>query len=73
MTSAPCNGPAWARPGSWRGCDWSLGEMDRSFVVVRAPRQFVVLLDVLGLCEAVPCVTERDERDPFAPGPGSTW
>ena len=77
-TSARCDIRALQRPGV--GAAGVLArlrlvarEMDRSFVVVRAPRRFVVLLDVLGLCEAVPCVTEREERDPFAPGPGSTW
>ena len=77
-TSARCDIRALQRPGV--GAAGVLArlrlvarEMDRSFVVVRAPRRFVALLDVLGLCDAVPCVTERDERDPFAAGPGSTW
>jgi hypothetical protein len=48
-------------------------ELDRSFLVVRAPRQFVALLELLGLCDALPCTTDRDDRDPFAADPGSTW
>ena len=48
-------------------------DMDRSFTVVRAPRRFAALLDLLGLCDALSCTTDRDDRDPFAAGPGSTW